>query len=43
VVIRNNNFGPPAPTAPRDAKPLLIEVSRNVVVTGNKGVPNDAP
>ena len=43
VVVRNNKFGPPAPTAPRDAKPLLIEVSRNVAVKGNAGVSNDAP
>ena len=43
VVVRNNKFGPPSPTAPRDAKPLLIEVSRNVVVKGNEGVYNHEP
>jgi len=41
VVVRNNKFGPAAPTAPRDAKPLLIEVSRNVIVQDNQGISND--
>jgi hypothetical protein len=42
LVIRNNKFGPPALTAPRDAEPLLIEVSRNVVVKDNDGITKDA-
>jgi hypothetical protein len=41
VIIRNNTFGPPAPTAPPGAKPLVVEVSRNVSIKGNKGVPDE--
>ena len=42
VIVRNNTFGPPSPTAPRGAKPLLIEVSRNVVSKDNQGLPEAA-
>ena len=40
VVIQHNKFGPPAPTAPQDARPLVIEVSRHVRVTDNEGLAN---
>jgi len=41
VTIRGNTFGPPAPSAPPGAKPLVVEASRNVSVKGNKGVPDE--
>lgn len=40
VTVRNNKFGVPAATAPPDAKPLVIEMSKNVVLEGNQGVEN---
>jgi len=40
VIIRNNKFGKPAQTAPKDARPLIVEVSKNVVVEGNTGIPD---
>lgn len=40
VVIRNNKFGPPAPTAPKGSKPLVVEVSRNVKIENNTGIDN---
>jgi hypothetical protein len=43
VIIRNNKFAPPAATAPAESKPLLVEVSRHVVVKDNQGVANDPP
>jgi hypothetical protein len=42
VIVRDNMFGPPSPTVPRGVKPLLIEVSRNVVVKDNQGLPEAA-
>ena len=41
VKIRGNTFGPPAPSAPPGAKPLVVEASRNVSIKGNKGVPDE--
>jgi len=40
VVLRNNIFKPAAPTAPKNSKPVVIEVSRNVIFENNVGIVN---
>jgi hypothetical protein len=41
VVLRNNIFKPAAPTAPKDSKPVVIEVSKNVIFENNVGIINN--
>ena len=40
VIIRNNIFKPAATTAPAGAKPVVVEVSRNVKFENNNGIDN---